>query len=209
MCNKLCHNIDGFTLVELVFTIIILSFTSLMLIPFFQAISHSPDPMLRQRAVALGQAMMDEIMAKKWDANSPNGGSPPICTAESLDNTARPSLNATCVHSGASCTTPPCASEIGSDGVVNRSLWDDVDDYHSFTETDTFSDQAGSTVSLNGYSRTVTVTYVPSNSDPVTVSNPVGSNGQGGTTTDSKRIVVSVSSPLNETFEFVTVVCNF
>ncbi len=191
MLNKFCHNIDGFTLVEFVVTIIILSFTSFIILPFFQSISHSPDALLRQRAVALGQAMMDEIMAKKWDSNSPNGGGP-LNTTES----SRGSVNASAI-----------GREVG-EGPAARLTWDDVDDYNSFTESDTFDDHAGSSFSLNGYTRTVAVTYIPSDSDPITTSTPTGTTIQASRT-DSKRIVVSVLSPLNETFEFVAVVCNF
>ncbi|MEA3547813.1 MAG: prepilin-type N-terminal cleavage/methylation domain-containing protein, partial [Thermodesulfobacteriota bacterium] len=81
---------SGFTLLELIMTIVILGSTSLILVPFFQSISRSPDPMLRQRAISLGQAMMDEIMSKKWDEETPNGGGP-ICSQES--NATRASVD--------------------------------------------------------------------------------------------------------------------
>ena len=70
---------QGFTLIEIIITIVILGAVAGILVPFFNAITHSPDPVIRERAISLGQAMMDEIMAKKWDANTPMGGGP-ICT---------------------------------------------------------------------------------------------------------------------------------
>lgn len=194
----------GFTLIELIMTIVILGFLSLVLLSFYQPIVHSPDPVIRERATALGQALMDEIMAKRWDENTPAGGGP-ICTVtESNDEGSRTSLLFTCTTS-----TDPAewASSIGADSET-RSNYDDVDDYNSMaTETDTFIDQSGAIFTMSGYSRSVNVRYIASNSDPITASAPAGSTVQGQST-DSKRIVVTVTSPLNETFQFVTVVCN-
>ena len=202
--NKLLHKRAkaqqaGFTLLELIMTMIILGLSSLILVPFFQSISHNPDPMLRQRAISLGQSLMDEILAKKWDENTPNGGGP-ICTTER--GTSRTSI-INCVNQ---------AGNIGLDAgeaVSNRGNWDDVDDYNNFpTETDTFKDQENNTFNLNGYSRAVSVRYIPSNSDPITATSPTGSTSQASAT-DTKRIVVTVTSPLAETFSFVMVSCNF
>lgn len=203
-CNKLFYKNakkeqSGFTLLELIMTIIILGLSSLIIVPFFQSISHNPDPMLRRRAISLGQSMMDEILAKKWDENTPNGGGP-ICTTES--GTGRTSITS-CVNQ---------AGNIGLDAgetTTNRGNWDDVDDYNDFpTETDTFKDQENNTFNLAGYSRSVSVRYIPSNSDPITATSPAGTTSQAGAT-DSKKIVVTITSPLSETFSFVMVSCNF
>jgi MSHA pilin protein MshD len=145
----------GFTLIELVIAIVILGFVSLILIPFVTSVTHSPDPVIRQKAVALGQAMMDEIAAKKWDENTPNGGGP-ICSGES--GTGR----------GASAYTLACpelvknASAIGAEIGESRATYDDVDDYDGLTASGNFFDQSGSAFSLPGYSRSVRVTYIAS-----------------------------------------------
>ena len=190
---------SGFTLLELIMTIVILGFTSLILVPFFQSISRSPDPMLRQRAISLGQAMMDEIMSKKWDEETPNGGSP-ICSHES--NATRASI--------ANCSRR--AGDIGLDSgelTTDRSNWDDVDDYNDFpVETDTFKDLENNAFTMTGYTRSVTVEYIPSDSNPIEAANPAGATSQSSST-DTKKIVVSVTSPLNETFNFVAISCNF
>ena len=86
---------QGFTLIEIVITIVILGAVAGILVPFFNAIVHSPDPVIRERAISLGQSMMDEIMAKKWDENTPMGGGP-ICSGESTSKAARPSLVNNC-----------------------------------------------------------------------------------------------------------------
>jgi len=189
----------GFTLLELVMTMVILGFTSLIMVPFFQSVSHSPDPMLRQRAIALGQAMMDEILSRKWDEETANGGGA-ICSQES--NATRTGI--------VNCSRR--AGNIGLDSgelTTDRSSWDDVDDYNDFpTETDTFKDQENNSFTMTGYTRSVTVTYIPSNSDPIEAANPAGTTAQSSST-DTKRIVVTVTSPLNETFNLVAVSCNF
>lgn len=199
MWNKQSHGRAGFTMIELVMTIVILGFTSLILIPFFQSITHNPDPLLRQRAIALGQSLMDEIISKKWDANTANGGGA-ICTGESNDS--RTSID--------DCSRQ--ASAIGLEAgeiTTNRANWDDVDDFNDFpTETDTFKDQENNSFTLSGYSRSVSVTYIASNSSPIDEITPAGSIAQANAT-DTKRIVVTVNSPLGETFHFVTLSCNF
>lgn len=189
----------GFTLVELVLTIVILGAVSLILIPFVNSIIHSPDPMIRQRAVALGQALMDEIVAKRWDENTPIGAGP-ICSGESPNKGTRPSLVDNCAAPGART-----ASTIGADtGEAQRTLYDDVDDYNAMAEeVDTFHDQQGTAFSLPGYRRHATVRYIASNANPVDRNTTAAA-----ITTDTKLIIVEVTSSTGETFFFVTAVAN-
>lgn len=189
----------GFTLVELVLTIVILGAVSLILIPFVNSIIHSPDPMIRQRAVALGQALMDEIVAKRWDENTPIGAGP-ICSGESPSKGARPSLVDNCIAPGARA-----ASAIGADtGETGRTLYDDVDDYNAMAEeVDTFHDQQGTAFSLPGYRRHATVRYIAS-ALPTIDQNTTAA----AATTDTKLIIVEVTSPADETFYFVAAVAN-
>lgn len=185
---------DGFTLTEMVMTIVILGVTLVILVPFYQAIEHSPDPMIRQRAVALGQALMDEILAKKWDENTPLGGGPIDSAFESSGR-----------------GTAAAAATIGRDApeaAADRRIWDDVDDYDGLDQSTNFTDQDNNSFTLANYRRWVTVTYIPSNTNPISAANPAGTKNSAQST-DSKRIVVSVTSPLNETFTFVAVACNF
>lgn len=186
----------GFTLIELIMTIILLGFVSLVMIPIVTSINHSPDPVIRSRAIALGQALMDEITAKKWDENSPTGGGP-ICTGESPSKAARPSLTDNCI----TAATP--LANLGNDGET-RINFDDVDDYHGLTASDTFTDQNGTGFSLPGYSRTVAVGYIASNIATITAATPFAL-----ATTDTKLIVVTVVSPRQETINFVTLACNY
>lgn len=190
------HN-QGFTLIEIVITIVILGAVAGILVPFFNAITHSPDPVIRERAISLGQATMDEIMAKRWDENTPMGGGP-ICTGESPNLGIRPTLIDACVTSAT-----PTAS-FGPDGAEPRTDFDDVDDYNNLNEADNFTDQNGTPFALTGYSRQITVRYIPSNTDPIDQTTPAAAG-----ITDTKLVVVRITSPLTgEVFNFIGVACN-
>lgn len=179
---------QGFTLIEIVITIVILGAVAGILVPFLTAITHSPDPVIRERAIALGQAMMDEIMAKRWDEITPMGGGP-LRTNESARS--------------ATWSTP--VATLGADAGENRTTYDDVDDYRSMpAEIDNFTDQNGNTFSLPGYRRQVTVNYIASSSATITNTLPAASVNM----TDTKRVVVTITSPLGEVFNFVAVACN-
>ena len=119
---------SGFTLIEIVITIVILGAVAGILVPFINAIVHSPDPVIRERAISLGQAMMDEIMAKDGMRITPMGGGP-ICTGESSSKVTRPTLVD-------DCATPRArnASVIDADGEIQRPTYDDVDDYNGIIE---------------------------------------------------------------------------
>ena len=212
---------QGFTLIELVMTIVILGLAALVVSSSLTALTHSSDPMLREQATALAQALMDEILAKKWDENSPNGGNPPICTAESQNQGARSSLNSSCAHNGSACLTPPCASTMGLDSgetanANDRTAWDDVDDYAFLSkaggnyEQDTFWNQnSGTGYSMPGFSRWVEVDYIASTEATIDTSSSISAGQTAANATDSKRIMVSVRSPLGETFTLVAIACNF
>jgi MSHA pilin protein MshD len=131
--------------------------------------------------------MMEEIMTKRWDENTPMGGGP-LNTNESTRGT----------------TTP--VGSLGEDGAETRTDYNDVDDYNDLNEpvTGNFHDQNGNPFSLPGYTRKVSVCYIPSGT-PSIDQNPASCSA---TTTDTKRVVVTITSPLNETFYFVAVACN-
>lgn len=192
----------GFTLIEIVLTIVILGAVAGIMVPFLNAIVHSPDPVIRERAISLGQGMMDEIMAKRWDEKTPLGGGP-ICSGESSDKGTRHSLVDNCANPGALT-----ASAIGEDPgeESKRTDYDDVDDYNGITETNSFKDQNDKTFNLPGYTRTIAVEYIPSSSDPITENLPA--TGSLVNPTDTKRVVVTITSPLGEKFYFVAVACN-
>ncbi|MDO3723189.1 type II secretion system protein [Marinobacter sp. chi1] len=98
----------GATLVELVITIVIISTAIAGVVGAFSLISgRSADPLNETRAVALAQLYMDEILTRKYDEQTPQGGVP--------------RYNGAC--------------SIGSEGAESRATFDDVDDYNGLTDT--------------------------------------------------------------------------
>ncbi len=199
----------GFTLIELIITIIIMGFAAIIITPYLTAVTHGPDPVIREKAIALGQAMMDEILAKRWDNATASGGGP-IVTDETLVGARGTdgSRNATAPLS----LGPETGAPDNENGTADdRSTWDDVDDYNGVNEPigANFFDQNGNTVpgTWTGFTRTVTVDYIIISSPgppSIDASNPA----PAGVRTDSKRIVVTVTSPLGETFNLVAITCN-
>jgi len=221
--KTLRHN-QGFTLIEIVITIVILGAVAGILVPFFNAIVHSPDPEIRERAISLGQAMMDEIMAKRWDENTPMGGGPIITTTES----ANP--GPACIATPCSCTDRisryACNNPNYTLGIIatpqpalpqahfipeeaTRQDYDDVDDYDGWHEKDSFQDPTDSTktFSMPEYELWVSVRYIASSNATGTIDQNTTAAPEG-TTTDTKRVVITIKSPLGETFTFVAVACN-
>lgn len=206
---KLIGGRAGFTLIELVMTIVILAGSTLVLIPFFSAISHSPDPIVRHRAVILGQAMLDEIMSKRWDDNTPVGGGP-ITTGESpgggscADNPPDRIACYTDSHPNFDGANRSSSSSLGPESGETRATYNDIDDYDGINVTNgNFRNQNDEVFVLANYQRKVDVTYVSSFASTIN-----HDTGAATGTTDSKRVVVTVTSPRNEIFYFVAVLCN-
>lgn len=100
---------QGFTLIEIIVGMVISAISLTMLYSLiYPQIVRSVEPMLQIRAAELGQAMVEEILAKPYDENSPTGGVPPC----------------------SSCTV---AADFGVDsGESTRADFDDVDDFHHY-----------------------------------------------------------------------------
>ena len=119
----------GATLVELVMTIVIISVAIAGVIGAFALISgRSADPLNQTRATELAQLYIDEIISKKYDDATPEGGQPP--------------------YSG-SC-------DIRSEGAETRPTFDDVDDYDDVTDSPP-SDAQGPLDGYSGFTVNVSV----------------------------------------------------
>lgn len=117
---------SGFTLVELVVTIVVISIgVTAVLGMIGMGSSSSPQPMLRIKAVELAQSYADEIMSARWDENTPIGGG---CVQTGGGN---------CSGGPASdCPGGGCGEYTGgnSNDGEGRGGLDDVDDYHGLCE---------------------------------------------------------------------------
>ena len=98
---------SGFSLIELVAGIVVMAFALTFLSTlFFSDPGRSVRPLIQIRAVEFGQSLMDEILSKKFDQLTPEGGAP-------------------------ACAT--CSGTMGSDaGETGRSDYNDVDDYDDY-----------------------------------------------------------------------------
>ncbi len=97
----------GFTLIELILFIVVVGVATAGL---FAAINSSTvnnvNPLFQIRALELAQAQMDEIIGKRYDDKSPNGGFPPCDSGE---------------VGAVSCDSSDGRGDLG-----------DIDDYHGF-----------------------------------------------------------------------------
>jgi len=99
---------QGVTLIELVISIVVLSIAMVaMMNSFSLSMSHSADPLWRNKTLKLAQLYLDEILAKNYDELTPVGGMPYEAN-------------------------PSCAS-LGENGTEIRATYDDVDDYNGST----------------------------------------------------------------------------
>lgn len=127
----------GFTLIETVIVIVLVGammagMTSL----FMNNVGNSHRPFLRQRALAVANAYMDEIQRKQWNEATPLGGG--------------------CVNTGASCPTGPGVIAIGADGET-RATYDDIDDYHGLNQSPPQDSSGTDMPGYAGYTVSVTV----------------------------------------------------
>ncbi|WGO97421.1 prepilin-type N-terminal cleavage/methylation domain-containing protein [Saccharophagus degradans] len=68
---------SGVTLIETVVFLVVVSIALVALIRVYtQAVVSSVDPVVQIRALEKAQAQMDEILARKFDENTPTGGVP-------------------------------------------------------------------------------------------------------------------------------------
>lgn len=141
-CIKKITDNSGFTIIEIIITIVFISIAMVgVLSAYTNAMKTSADPLQQIRAVELGQAYMDEIINKKFDENSAQGGIPPC------DTIAAPA-----------CTA---AGSFGPDGET-RSLFNDVDDYHGLNDFPSNDSEGNLRTGYTDYRAQVTVTHAGS-----------------------------------------------
>lgn len=102
---------SGVTLIELVITIVVVGIAMSALISSLSTgIANSASPLWEGKALELSQAYLDEIIAMKYDENTPSGGSD-------------------LANASVSCTAA------GFNDGESRALFDDVDDYHNLSDS--------------------------------------------------------------------------
>ena len=122
---------SGLTLIEMVVTVVILAIALTgIAITVAQGLSQSAKTLLEVKRVALEQAYLDEILAKRFDENSHVGGIPP-CFGLKGDPGPLP------IRCTGPCTDVGVLFRFCPDsGESSRNRYDDVDDYHGLDEGD-------------------------------------------------------------------------
>ena len=104
----------GFTLVELVLTMVVISIAALGVMSSLAfAVQHQSDGLWQAKSVALARTYFEEIMAKRYDETTPNGGVPP------------------CSNTTTACSASAAFADAGED----RASFDDVDDFDGLIES--------------------------------------------------------------------------
>lgn len=157
----------GFTLVELVITIAVLSVALLGVAYSLQySAQHGADSLWQTKTVELAQAYSDEILTKRFDEQSPVGGIP-AC--------------------GSSASAAACSAILGPEAGEQRGAgvnsYDDVDDYHGLDEMPPVDALGAVRSGYAGYRVEVRVSYAGSDLG-------LGSNLQ------AKQIRILVTPPL-------------
>jgi len=140
---------QGFTLIELIVGIVVIAIVTLVVTTGLgQLFRQSVDPWQQVRATEIGQSLMNEIMARRFDENSNVGNQYVRCSEGS-----------------GSCTTPaPCPSDGSTPNAeeAQRSQYDDVDDYNGLKLTG--AELSGSSPNLyNGFEALVCVSEKAAN----------------------------------------------
>lgn len=121
--NRNAKQNGGFTLIELILGMVVLAIVMTIITALLSPQARqSADPVVQIRATELGQALMNEILAKSFDEKSDR--SPPWTR---------------CGENGVTCTTlitPSPSNQTPNDEGASREDYNDVDDYHGLKLVD-------------------------------------------------------------------------
>lgn len=127
-------NAKGFTLIELVISIVIVSIAMVALLNAFGvSVASNADPLLRSKSLSLAQIYLDEALSKYYDHNTPVGGVPAV-------------------------VSPDC-SGLGPESGESRVDYNDVDDFNG-TNDKPPRKQNGVLTDYDGYRVQVSVACV-------------------------------------------------
>lgn len=193
-------NRRGFSLIETVIFILVVGVALSGIVTLFvQNTQSSSDPFMRERAVAVAHAYMDEIMGMRFDENTPVGGGCVETGSNSCSSYCAMLNDVQCVRSKCRLQGPAnCVARSNLSGIAteegNRSAYDDVDDYAGLNEQPT--GLVGVAGGYAGFNVQVSVTQP-------------AANWQGIDVRDLRHIQVRVTSPLNETISLQAYRVNF
>lgn len=160
--------VTGYSLIELIITIVV---TSIVMVIFYTVFAPnqqgSVSPVIQVKAAELGQAYLEEISLKRFDENSPIG------------NALR-------------CNDSPgllCGAIGTEEGITNRALFDDVDDYNGLSDNPPQDALGNNRAGFNNFTVNVSVSYA-------------GTDFAGLALQDLKLIQVTVITPRGNSMIF-------
>ena len=132
------HRAAGFTLVELVLTLLLISIAALGVgYTLSFGLGREADSLWQTKSVALAAAYFEEIEAKRYDETSPLGGVPPC-----------------------SPSTTACSGAGAFNDGETRAQYDDVDDFNGLVDAPPRDAEGNVRTGYESYSVSVTVAYL-------------------------------------------------
>ena len=196
------RSVRGFTLLELVIGIVLLSLALVLLLSLFlPMMSYQSQPIYQVRAAVLGQSMLDETLSRSFDENSDRRGG-----AQSLSYCG--------AVSGTESSLGDCTSvanyglDAAEGGSRDFTLYNDVDDFDNFCASKSgrsplTGDEVAAKLDLDSSLYAYYLVSICVTSAPEIVP------GSGGGVDVAKRVVVTVTQPNGEPLSLISYRSNY
>ncbi len=224
-------------MVETIIFILVLAIGAAGVMTLYSNVMRSgADALLRHKGLVLAQDLMDEILGKRWDQRTPNGGGVlDACGDGSRDGRNDSGVSGNGVNCDPGCDgddASPVGLDAGEAASGPRRGWNDIDDYDGLvednangTDADDLQNPDGTlVVGAAGFRRRAAVAYVCVASGEGTAARPYefapAGDGRGGQDPDNscggvsprtnyKRITVVVTTPAGEEIKLVSIRGNY
>lgn len=177
----------GFTLIEIIIGIVVLSISlaviSTLIVPTEQ---KSADQIHQVKAAELGQSLLNDISSRAFDENSDMAGGRLRC--------GEPKPNGDSNNCTDEDDFGPDSGEIDGSGKKNRSLFNDVDDFHDYSAHLNANNQG----LHSGYDSFIVDVKVIYDGESLELAHNL-----------AKRITVTITTPLGTDIEFATYKTNY
>ncbi len=203
----------AFSLIELIFAIVVLSIAFLALPQLFESSTMQVEEVAKDEATFYGIKTLQDVYRYYWDDNSQNSGAFYILDTTNCDNELVRDLARDPLHRKGTVaygskagqrkffsTTLPATTFLGAE--AGETLFDDIDDFNGFTATHT-SSIVNTTTTVNVYYISDNANYAQTTLNFTILPTPATA------TTNIKMIEVNISdSSGNGLLLYRTIACN-